>query len=86
MPADVDQIRELKSALHKYSLSTGLKINYGKSHLIPINVPEDLAIQLAAEFGCQVGSTPFTYLVCCWVQLSQESRICPPLFADWKGS
>jgi hypothetical protein len=31
MPADLTQIRALKNALHKYSCSTGLKINYGKS-------------------------------------------------------
>jgi hypothetical protein len=44
MPADLDQIRALKLALHNYSLSlyTGLKINYGKSQLIPINVPEEM--------------------------------------------
>jgi hypothetical protein len=30
MPVDLDQIRALKLALHNYSLSTGLKINYGK--------------------------------------------------------
>jgi hypothetical protein len=29
---------------------------------VPINVPYDLMMELAIEFGCQVGSMPFTYL------------------------
>jgi hypothetical protein len=62
MSADVAQVRVLKEALSKYSLSTGLKINYGKSQLIPINVPDDLASTLATEIGCQIGQMPFTYL------------------------
>jgi hypothetical protein len=36
MPADLDQVRALKEVLKKYSRSTGLKINYGKSQLIPV--------------------------------------------------
>jgi hypothetical protein len=62
MPADLSQLKALKNALHKYSLSTGLKIGYGKSQLIPINVPDSLTDALAAEFGCQVGKMPFTCL------------------------
>jgi hypothetical protein len=62
MSADVAQVRVLKEALSKYSLSTSLKINYGKSQLIPINVPDDLASTLATEIGYQIGQIPFTYL------------------------
>jgi hypothetical protein len=62
MPADISQVRALKNALHRYSLSTGLRINYGKSQLIPINVPNDVSDALALEFGCQIGTMPFTYL------------------------
>jgi hypothetical protein len=31
VPADRDQLLVLKDLLHKFSLSTGLKINYNKS-------------------------------------------------------
>jgi hypothetical protein len=62
MPADLSQLKALKDALHKYSLSTRLKINYGKSQLILTNVIDALTDALAAEFGCQVGKMPFTYL------------------------
>jgi hypothetical protein len=43
-------------------MSTGLKINFAKSHIIPINVPHDVMKLLADEFGCQIGTMPFTYL------------------------
>jgi hypothetical protein len=62
MSADLDQLKALKTALQKYSTSTGLKINFGKSQIIPINVSQELASGLAAKFGCQVGQIPFTYL------------------------
>jgi hypothetical protein len=62
MPADLAQLQALKVTLKKYSLSIDLKINYGKSQLIPIIVPHDTTTLLAKEFGCQVGTMPFTYL------------------------
>jgi hypothetical protein len=30
--------------------------------MVPINVLEDLLNDLATDFGCQIGSMPFTYL------------------------
>jgi hypothetical protein len=36
-------------------MSTGLRINFDKSQMVPINVPEGLVTELATEFGCQVG-------------------------------
>jgi hypothetical protein len=62
MPADKSQIIALREELNKFSMSTGLKINYSKSQMVPINVPQDVMVDLAAEFGCQVGTMPFTYL------------------------
>jgi hypothetical protein len=62
VPADRLQLRALKETLEKYSKSTGLRINYSKSQLVPINVSEDLVTLLAEDFGCQVGTMPFTYL------------------------
>jgi hypothetical protein len=62
VPADRVQLLALKEVLHKFSLSTGLKINYSKSQMVPINIPDDLISELASDFGCQIGSMPFTYL------------------------
>ena len=42
--------------------SVGLKVNYSKSMLVPINVEENRTSLLAQLFGCVVGSLPFTYL------------------------
>jgi retron-type reverse transcriptase len=62
IPAALAQIVALKDVLHNFTLSTGLKINYHKSSMVPINVPaEDMKV-LAEAFGCQIASLPFTYL------------------------
>ena len=42
MPADLNQVIAMKELLHKFSLSTGLKVNYHKSSMNPVNVPESL--------------------------------------------
>jgi hypothetical protein len=48
--------------LESFSLSTGLRINYAKSWLVPINVSTEKATHLAGLFGCRIDSLPFTYL------------------------
>ena len=42
--------------------STGLKVSYHKSSMIPINVPASDVTALASAFDCQVASMPFPYL------------------------
>jgi hypothetical protein len=59
---DVAQVKALKDTLEKYSKSIGLRITYSKLQMIPINVDDELMVQLSEEFRCQVGSMPFTYL------------------------
>lgn len=41
MPADALQLFYLKGPLRSFTDSTGLKVNLGKSFIVPINVPED---------------------------------------------
>jgi hypothetical protein len=60
--AELDQVMALKKALNNFSLSTGLKVNYHKSSMVPINVSSERISLLAESFGCQVASLPFTYL------------------------
>ncbi|KAM0899027.1 hypothetical protein ACQ4PT_021575 [Festuca glaucescens] len=62
LPADKDQLLLIKEVLRKFSMSTGLKINFDKSQMLPINVPDDLLQELATVFDCQMGKMPFTYL------------------------
>lgn len=51
----------LKAILNT-SASTGLKVNFDKSCLIPINMDKEKASLLAGVFGCSIGKFRFTYL------------------------
>lgn len=42
--------------------SIGLRVNYWKSHMLPIKVFMEKMSILANTFGCQIGKVPFTYL------------------------
>src|SRR3954468_1503873 len=48
--------------LVKFHSSSGLKVNFNKSSMIPLNVPEEEAARMADLFGCSIGQMPFTYL------------------------
>ena len=40
LPADEAQLVALRDMLHVFAKSTGLKVNFSKSMMVPINVPE----------------------------------------------
>lgn len=52
----------LNSNLNSFSKSIGLKVNYRKSMMVPINISEEKLEDLARTFECVEGSLPFTYL------------------------
>jgi hypothetical protein len=56
------QLFVLKVILNTFADSTGLKVNYSKSMLVPINISQERLAHLAATFQCREGSLPFTYL------------------------
>ena len=62
LQADANQLFFLKALLNSYETATGLKVNYRKSQMMPINVSPERMQHLASTFGCQVGTLPFTYL------------------------
>ena len=62
LPADQHELQTIKVILDSYARATGLKINYAKSQLMPINVNAQKTLDLANALGCQVGAMPFTYL------------------------
>lgn len=62
MEACPQQLFVLKALLNTFASSTGPKVNFNKSSMVPINVDDDRIRHLAATFGCQVGNLPFTYL------------------------
>jgi hypothetical protein len=51
LQADVKQHLFLKALLHSFAASTGLQVNYRKSHMYPINVSQDKLSHLAATFS-----------------------------------
>ena len=52
----------LKAILNTFAESIGLKVNYSKSMMVPMNVSEQRLQHLANTFSCSTGSLPFTYL------------------------
>lgn len=62
LEADLNQLFFLKTLLQNFSDSTGLKVNYNKSMMLPINISKERLDHLARTFGCSKGSLPFTYL------------------------
>jgi hypothetical protein len=62
MEGDPRQLIFLKTLLQNFSGSTGLKVNYNKTMMLPINISEDRLEHFARTFGCTKGSFPFTYL------------------------
>jgi hypothetical protein len=41
---------------------SGMKINFHKSNMTPINMEENISHQFAKNFCCKMGSFPFRYL------------------------
>jgi len=62
MEADARQLFFLKAILNSFAESTGLKVNYSESMMVPINVSDEQLDILAQTFGCSKGSLPFTYI------------------------
>lgn len=62
MEGDPNQLIFLKSILNSFAESTGLRVNYRKTMMLPINMTEDRLDHLARTFGCSKGSLPFVYL------------------------
>jgi hypothetical protein len=53
---EMDQVLSLNNIMQKFGLSTGLRVNFQKSQIIPLNVEDTVTNQLAEALGCQVGS------------------------------
>jgi hypothetical protein len=62
MEACPRQLLVLKTLLNTFADSTDLRVNYSKSSMYPINIPEDKLQHMDVTFHCQAGNFPFTYL------------------------
>lgn len=60
MKGDLSELDHLKVLLHNFAEASGLKVNFEKSMMIPINISDDRLQVAATSFGCSVGSLPFT--------------------------
>lgn len=58
----MSQLNHLKDLLLAFAASSGLKVNFEKSLMLPLNVLDTKLDDLANAFGCSKGSLPFTYL------------------------
>ena len=59
--ADLDQILILRMILIWFEAVSGLKINLGKSNLVPVGVVHNIGLLLDV-LGCKLGSLPMKYL------------------------
>lgn len=62
LEASVTQLFALKAILISFALSTGLKVNFTKCCMIPMNMIDERSLMLASTFGCFLRSQHFTYL------------------------
>ena len=62
LPAVDSQLIALKEMLEVFAVSTGLKVNFSKSSMIPLNMFDEEGLRIANLLGCIVGTLPFTYL------------------------
>ena len=62
LPTVDAQILAFKETLDNFAKSTGLKVNFNKSSLIPMNMSNEEGLRIARLLGCVVGTMPFTYL------------------------
>jgi hypothetical protein len=60
--ATVDNLWALKAILRGFELASGLKVNFWKSCLVGINVPNEFLDMASGFLNCRVGRTPFKYL------------------------
>ena len=57
MKGDISELNHQKELLTSFVESTGLKVNFDKSMMIPINVTDDRLDISATTFGCSKGTT-----------------------------
>jgi hypothetical protein len=62
MKADQRQLLCLKALLETFAQSTGLKVNFSKSGMVPLNMSHEKADIMTGVFACKLQEMPFTYL------------------------
>ncbi|GAU22739.1 hypothetical protein TSUD_138630 [Trifolium subterraneum] len=55
-------VRALRAVLVLFESMSGIKINFNKSMLVGVNIPESWLCEAASSLCCRVGKIPFLYL------------------------
>jgi len=76
MKGDLPQLTHLKQLLADFAEASGLRVNFEKSMMVPINIDDAKLNSLASSFGCSKGTLPFTYL-------GLPLSLCKPSVADF---
>jgi hypothetical protein len=58
----MDSIRNLKGVLMLFETVSGMRINFYKCELIPMNLEEERTHEIAHVLNCPIGALPFKYL------------------------
>lgn len=69
---DMNEILHLKTILRWFQEISGLKVNYSKSMLCGVRVPEQVVNNLAKILGCVSGKLPMKYLGYPWELIPEE--------------
>jgi hypothetical protein len=62
MKASQKELHCLKALLETFAQSTGLRVNFVKSCMVPLNMSPQKAELLAGVMGCNIQGVSFTYL------------------------
>ncbi|XP_050222665.1 uncharacterized protein LOC126672752 [Mercurialis annua] len=62
LPNDMSMVINLLRILRCFELVSGLRINYTKSSIIGLNVPDQDMTSAASILNCKIDTLPFTYL------------------------
>jgi hypothetical protein len=62
MKADQRQLLCLKAILETFAQSMGLRVNFSKSGMVPLNMSQEKADIITSVFGCKLQEMTFTYL------------------------
>jgi hypothetical protein len=52
----------MKDILMLFERVSGMRINFHKSEVIPLNMEEDMCHEIAHPLNCPLGSLPFKYI------------------------
>ncbi|GAU38426.1 hypothetical protein TSUD_396060 [Trifolium subterraneum] len=55
-------VRALRAVLVLFETMSGLKVNFNKTMLVGVNIPDSWLGEAASALGCRVGKIPFLYL------------------------